>query len=98
MNKYVWHGLPWTNTGCPKDGLMPKGWYDGFRLIIGEYLDPDTNKPYTQTKLAKIDCPECVVPEPVTQPKPVQNNNSLLWIVIGCVVIVVAAIAVVKFL
>jgi hypothetical protein len=91
MDKYKWHGLPWTDSGCPQDGLLPKGWYDCYRLIIGEFKSPKTNEAYTQAELAFIDCPECVVP-PVVKPKPkpqVEADNSLLWIV-GLVTVVVA--------
>jgi hypothetical protein len=81
MNKYVWYGKPWTKTGCPVDGLLPKGWYDGFRLIAETYVNPATGKPYTQLELAAIDCPDCVIPEPVPEPEPVeQNSNALLYL------------------
>jgi hypothetical protein len=92
MTNYVWHGKEWTQTGCPVDGLLPKGWYDGFRLIAETYINPATGKVYTQLELLAIDCPECVIPEPVEpelpQPQP-KADNSLLWI-IGVVVVAAA--------
>lgn len=88
MNKYVWYGKPWTKTGCPVDGLLPKGWYDGFRLIVETYLNPATGKPYTQLELAVIDCPDCVIPKPVPEPEPepVEQNSNLLYAIIGIAV------------
>ncbi len=101
MTNYVWHGKPWTKTGCPVDGLLPKGWYDGFRLIAETYNNPATGKTYTQLELAKIDCPDCVVPEPVDpepQPDPVKpvSDNSINWIIGIAVVAVLAYLMFVK--
>jgi hypothetical protein len=91
-NKYVWHGKEWTDSGCPADGLLPKGWYSGYRLIADTYINPVTGKVYTQLELAVIDCPECVVPEPVepVEPSnPTKADNSLYWI-IGIAVVAIA--------
>ncbi len=91
MTQYLWYGKPWTKTGCPVDGLLPKGWYDGFRLIAETYNNPATGKIYTQLELLAIDCPECVIPEPVEPepPKPAKADNSLYWI-IGIAVVAIA--------
>jgi hypothetical protein len=89
MTNYVWHGKEWTQTGCPVDGLLPKGWYDGFRLIAETYINPATGKIYTQLELLAIDCPECVIPEPVEEPQPQPKpfDMSYVW-VIGIVAVV----------
>jgi len=93
MGKYRWHGTVWSNTGCPGEYHNP-GWWtaDEKTLIVADYKNPATGKPYTETELDKIH--GVVVPPIVIPVKPAANATST-WI-LG-VIIVIIAVGVVWF-
>jgi len=94
MGKYQWHGVLWSNTGCPGEFYNP-GWWtaDGKTLVVADYRNPATGKPYTPTELDKIQ--GVVIPPivpPVTLPVVKPASSGSTWVVAGIGLVIVMAI------
>ena len=90
MGRYRWYGVMWSYTGCPGE-YYNAGWWtsDGKIFVTAEHRNPETDKPYTDEELDKIQ--GVVVPPIVIPSKPVKPASAASVWILGVIVLVLAA-------